>query len=164
VDHSQLSARSLRGLVPSLSPGNRARRRTGENMVALTGIEPEGCQFSPVQLGLSGCVFSTVGISRCSETPPRTSQRSHSAAFRAENIRIQPESSIERRRLSTTARGTSTSRRQNSQVDFVNTAESSATWIGRPLLTRHPRRLGVEVEVLAVPWSTSRAYRLCSEQ
>ena len=41
-------------------------------MVALTGIEPDGCQFSPVQLGLSGCVFSPVGIPGCSETPPRT--------------------------------------------------------------------------------------------
>jgi len=41
-------------------------------LVALTGIEPEGCQFSPVQLGPSGCVFSTGGIPGCSETPPRT--------------------------------------------------------------------------------------------
>jgi len=41
-------------------------------MVALTGIEPDGCQFSSVQLGLSGCVFSSVGIPRWSETPPRT--------------------------------------------------------------------------------------------
>jgi hypothetical protein len=28
-------------------------------MVALTGIEPAGCQASSVQLGLSGCVFSS---------------------------------------------------------------------------------------------------------
>src|ERR1035437_8130017 len=31
-------------------------------MVALTGIEPDGCRFSSVQLGLSSCVFSPVGI------------------------------------------------------------------------------------------------------
>ena len=43
-----------------------------EGLVALTGIEPDGCQFSLVQLGLTGCVFSPVGIPRCSETPPRT--------------------------------------------------------------------------------------------
>ena len=42
------------------------------NLVALTGIEPDGCQFSLVQLGLTGCVFSPVGIPGCSETPPRT--------------------------------------------------------------------------------------------
>ena len=41
-------------------------------MVALTGIEPEGWQFSPVQLSLSGCGFGTVGIPGCSGTPPRT--------------------------------------------------------------------------------------------
>ena len=41
-------------------------------MVALTGIEPDGCRFSSVQLGLSSCVFSPVGIPRWSETPPRT--------------------------------------------------------------------------------------------
>jgi hypothetical protein len=41
-------------------------------MVALTGIEPAGYQFSSVQLSLSGCVFSTVGIPGYSETPPRT--------------------------------------------------------------------------------------------
>jgi len=29
-------------------------------MVALTGIEPAGCQFSSVQLGLSSCVFGSV--------------------------------------------------------------------------------------------------------
>jgi hypothetical protein len=40
-------------------------------MVALTEIEPEGCQFRSVQLGLSGCVFSAVGIPGWSETPPR---------------------------------------------------------------------------------------------
>jgi len=33
-------------------------------MVALTGIEPDGCEFRPVQLGLSRCVFSAVGASR----------------------------------------------------------------------------------------------------
>ena len=53
-------------------------------MVALTGIEPDGCQFSPVQLGLTGCVFSPVGIPGWTETLPRTadvtaqSQRSRS--------------------------------------------------------------------------------------
>src|SRR5260221_10950062 len=41
-------------------------------MVALTGIEPEGWQFSSLQLGLSGCVFSAAGIPGCSETPLRT--------------------------------------------------------------------------------------------
>ncbi len=41
-------------------------------MVALTGIEPDGCQFSSVWLGLSGWVFSAAGIPGCSETPPRT--------------------------------------------------------------------------------------------
>src|SRR5579862_2995773 len=52
-------------------------------MVALTGIEPDRGQFSSVQLGLSSCVFSPVGIPRWSETPPRTadvtaqSQRTH---------------------------------------------------------------------------------------
>src|SRR5689334_2890931 len=40
-------------------------------MVALTGIEPAVGQFGPVQLGLSSCVFSTVGFTRGSETPPR---------------------------------------------------------------------------------------------
>jgi hypothetical protein len=43
-----------------------------EGMVALTGIEPDGWRFSPVQLGLTGCVFSTARIPRCSETPPQT--------------------------------------------------------------------------------------------
>ena len=51
-----------------LAPGSKLY----ENMVALTGIEPDGCQFTSVQLGLSGCVFSAVGIPGCSETPPRT--------------------------------------------------------------------------------------------
>ena len=50
-------------------------------MVALTGIETEGCQFSRVQLGLSGCVSVQVifndGPKHCYEPPP--SQRSHSA-------------------------------------------------------------------------------------
>jgi len=41
-------------------------------MVALTGIEPDGWQFRRVQIGLSGCVFSAVGIPGCSGTPPRT--------------------------------------------------------------------------------------------
>jgi hypothetical protein len=41
-------------------------------MVALTGIEPAGCQFSSGELGLSGCVFSTVGIPRWPKTLPRT--------------------------------------------------------------------------------------------
>jgi hypothetical protein len=41
-------------------------------LVALTGIEPDGCQFDSVQLGLSGCVFSAVGIPGCSETTART--------------------------------------------------------------------------------------------
>src|ERR1035437_2213704 len=41
-------------------------------MVALTGVEPAVRQFSSVQLSLSGCGFSTVGIPRCSETLPRT--------------------------------------------------------------------------------------------
>ena len=43
-----------------------------QELVALTGIEPDGCQFRPVQLGLSGCVFGPVGIPGCSETPPRS--------------------------------------------------------------------------------------------
>ena len=43
-----------------------------EELVALTGIEPEGWQFSPVQLSLCGCGFSTLGILGCSGTPPRT--------------------------------------------------------------------------------------------
>src|ERR1035437_4090507 len=41
-------------------------------MVALTGVEPAVRQFSSVQLGLSGCRFSTVGIPGCPKTPPRT--------------------------------------------------------------------------------------------
>jgi hypothetical protein len=41
-------------------------------LVALTGIEPDGWQFSTVQFGLCGCVFSRVGIPRWSETPLRT--------------------------------------------------------------------------------------------
>src|ERR1035437_6026912 len=41
-------------------------------MVALTGVEPDGWQFRRVQMGLSGCVFSAVGIPGCSGTPPRT--------------------------------------------------------------------------------------------
>jgi hypothetical protein len=41
-------------------------------MVALMGIEPDGCQFSSVLLGPSGCVFSPVGIPGCSEAPLRT--------------------------------------------------------------------------------------------
>ena len=41
-------------------------------LVALTGIEPGGWRFRPFQLGLSGCVFSTRGILRCSGIPPRT--------------------------------------------------------------------------------------------
>jgi hypothetical protein len=57
-----------------------------EGSKVAAGIEPDGCQFSPVQLGLSGCVFSAVGIPGCSETPPRTadvtaqSQRGRGAA------------------------------------------------------------------------------------
>jgi hypothetical protein len=39
---------------------------------AITGIEPDGWQFRSVHLGLSGCVFSPVGIPRWSETPPRS--------------------------------------------------------------------------------------------
>src|ERR1039457_7222014 len=42
-----------------------------EGSKVAAGIEPDGCQFSPVQFGLSGCVFSAVGIPGCSETPPR---------------------------------------------------------------------------------------------
>ena len=62
-------------------------------MVALTGIEPDGCQSSSVQLGLSGCVFSTVGIPGRSETPLRTadvtaqSQRSRRAEGRGRGRR-----------------------------------------------------------------------------
>ena len=41
-------------------------------MVALTGVEPAVRQFSSVQLGLSGCRFSTVGIPGWPKTPPRT--------------------------------------------------------------------------------------------
>jgi hypothetical protein len=41
-------------------------------MVALTGIEPDGSRFGSVQVGLSSCVFSRVGIRRWSETVPRT--------------------------------------------------------------------------------------------
>jgi len=37
-------------------------------LVALTGIEPDGWQFRRVQMGLSSCVFSLVGIPGCSET------------------------------------------------------------------------------------------------
>jgi hypothetical protein len=54
-------------------------------MVALTGIEADNRQFDSVQLGLSGCDFSAVGIPGCSETTARTadvtahSQRSRSA-------------------------------------------------------------------------------------
>src|ERR1017187_289797 len=40
-------------------------------MVALTGVEPAVRQFGSVQLGLSGCRFSTVGIPECAEIPPR---------------------------------------------------------------------------------------------
>src|ERR1017187_2873039 len=40
-------------------------------MVALTGVEPDGCQFSSVQLGLSSCVFSTVGVPGSPGMPPR---------------------------------------------------------------------------------------------
>ena len=32
-----------------------------EELVALTGIEPDHCQFSPVQFKLSSCVFGPVG-------------------------------------------------------------------------------------------------------
>src|ERR1017187_5094485 len=50
-------------------------------MVALTGVEPDGYQSSSVQLGLSGCVFSAVGIHDAPEYRhgAPTSQRSHSA-------------------------------------------------------------------------------------
>src|SRR3984957_1070032 len=41
-------------------------------MVALTGIEPDGCQVGSVRLRVSSCVFSAVGIPRWSKTPPRT--------------------------------------------------------------------------------------------
>jgi hypothetical protein len=41
-------------------------------MVALTGFEPAYRQFGRVQLRLSSCVFSPVGIPRWSETPPQT--------------------------------------------------------------------------------------------
>ena len=46
--------------------------KNGRVLVALTGIEPDGCQFSSVHLGLSGCVFSPVGIRGWWETPLRT--------------------------------------------------------------------------------------------
>ncbi len=54
-------------------------------MVALTGIEPDGGQFRPVQLSPSGCGFITVGIPGWCGRPPRTadvttqSQRSRGA-------------------------------------------------------------------------------------
>ena len=41
-------------------------------MVALTGVEPADRQFSSVQLGLSGCRFSTVGVPGYSGIPPRS--------------------------------------------------------------------------------------------
>src|ERR1017187_10085732 len=41
-------------------------------MVVLPGVDPDGCQFRPVQMGLSGCVLSPVGSPRWSETPPQT--------------------------------------------------------------------------------------------
>jgi len=50
-------------------PEERFRRM---ELVALTGIEPDGWQFWPVRLGLSGCVFSPAGILGCFGTPPRT--------------------------------------------------------------------------------------------
>src|ERR1039457_6030631 len=43
-------------------------------MVALTGVEPDGCQFRPVQMGLSGCVLSPVGIPRSSEAQSQRSR------------------------------------------------------------------------------------------
>src|ERR1035441_4448554 len=41
-------------------------------MVALTGVEPAVRQFSSVQLGLSGCRVSTVGVLGWAEMPPRS--------------------------------------------------------------------------------------------
>ena len=41
-------------------------------MVALTGVEPANRQFSSVQLGLSGCRFSTVQFARRLRKAPRT--------------------------------------------------------------------------------------------
>jgi hypothetical protein len=51
-----------------------------EELVALTGIEPEGCQFSLVQLGLSSCVSVQVVFQDGPKHlhKPATSQRSHS--------------------------------------------------------------------------------------
>ena len=43
-----------------------------EELVALTGIEPEGCQFGPVQLGRTGSVFSPPGIPRWRGIPLQT--------------------------------------------------------------------------------------------
>jgi hypothetical protein len=40
-------------------------------LVALTGVEPAVRQFSSVQLGLSGCRFSTVGVRKVIEHTPR---------------------------------------------------------------------------------------------
>src|ERR1035437_2436966 len=40
-------------------------------LVALTGVEPAVRQFSSVQLGLSGCRFSTVGDRKVIEHTPR---------------------------------------------------------------------------------------------
>jgi len=40
--------------------GQLVARKSLITMVALTGIEPAGCQFSSVQLGLSSCVFGLV--------------------------------------------------------------------------------------------------------
>ena len=51
------------------------------NVLPETGIEPDGCQFSSVQLGLSGCQYSWYSkmVENTVRTP--TSQRSHSAAM-----------------------------------------------------------------------------------
>src|ERR1035441_6372715 len=43
-----------------------------EELVALTGIEPDGWRFSSVQPGLSVGFFRPGGIPRWSGTPPRT--------------------------------------------------------------------------------------------
>jgi|HubBroStandDraft_1064217.scaffolds.fasta_scaffold2634902_1 hypothetical protein len=65
---------TFRGSLPVPAGGSTVPVSCRE-LVALTGIEPEGLavQLSLVEsMSLSGRVFSAVSIPGCSETPPRT--------------------------------------------------------------------------------------------
>ena len=55
-----MTNRSFRGVLPRCAPKSVSARKYGRKVVALTGIEPAGRQFSSVQLGLSSCVFGLV--------------------------------------------------------------------------------------------------------